>query len=636
MKKLLLLLFLASTFTIANAQVDIFYYEDFSNGMPADYSLYDVDGKSPYYTVFQGADSWIVLPSFADAAISTSYYSPAASSDDWMVTGGIDIPSASVPENKVLASWYGACTNSTYPDGYEVYISTTGNTVADFTTKIFTTANATVAGSTQSYDLSTYAGETIWLAFRNNSYDGDILLIDDILVGEFAPRDVAVVDITNRGYNPVGNVSLKTEVYNAGHETIASLELNYTIDNGTVVTATVSGLNIKPFTTGIVTHPTPWTADGGLHEVGMSVSMINAGDDANPANNDFNLETSIYESANTVSRKVMTETYTSSTCPPCQPGNANLHNILNGLTPAEYPVVLKWQQNFPGVGDPYCTDETVTRRDVYGINSIPDTRVDGNYWFGNTNNITKNNIVGGSSRAGLVEFDATYSVDEATQTVHIQGKLTPKTPTLYGTRLMMVIKEKKTTKNKKDNGETEFLDVVKKVINGLDGVDVGGLAIDEEFPFDVTYEFMGDYRLPVDGQAVNRIKHDVEHSVEDFNDLSVSLWLEYPRDEYVLNAADAELETVSTDAPVALSSFQIFPNPVSDQLQVNLELSENLDCSLMLYSSDGKAALPVFNGTLTQGSHKIGAAVGDLAAGTYFLHLRSAAGLSIQTVQINR
>ena len=238
--------------------------------------------------------------------------------------------------------------------------------------------------------------ESIWIAFRNNSNDGDILMIDDILVGEFAPRDISAVDITNRGYNPVGNLPLKLEVFNVGHETITTAEVNYTIDGGTTVTATAMGLNIKPFTSGVITHPTPWAADGGLHEVEMSVSLINGGDDANPANNDINLETSIYEAANTVARKVITETYTSSTCAPCQPGNAKLHGILNGLTAAEYPVVLKWQQNFPGTGDPYCTDETVTRRDVYGINSIPDTRVDGDYWFGNTNNITKNNIVGGS------------------------------------------------------------------------------------------------------------------------------------------------------------------------------------------------------------------------------------------------
>lgn len=636
MKKLLLLFVLVSTFTIAKAQVEVFYYEGFSGGMPADYTLYDLDAKVPAITFFQGQSNWIVNTAFAEAAISTSWFSPAGIANDWMVTSGIDVPTASVPENKILVSWFGACTNSTYPDGYEVYISTAGTAVADFTTKIFSTANATVAGSTQSYDLSTFAGETIYLAFRNNSNDGELLLIDDILVGEFAPRDVIALDITNRGYSPEGNVSLKMEVFNAGHENITSVELNYSVDAGTIVTGTASGLNIKPFTMGVVTHPTAWSADGGLHLIDMSVSMVNGDTDADNIDNDTNRDLSIYKAANTVDRKVMTETYTSSTCPPCLPGNTKLHGILNNLTLEEYPVVLKWQQNFPGVGDPYCTDETVFRRDVYAINSIPDTRVDGDFWFGNTNNITKNNIVGGTSRPGLVEIDAVYSVDEATKTVSIKGKFTPKTPTLVGTRLMAVIKEKKTTLNKKDNGELEFSDIVKKVINGLDGVDVGGLAVDEEYAFDITYTFNGNYRLPVDGQSVNRINHDIEHSVEDFSDLAVSLWLEYPRDEFVLNAADAEVETVSTDSPVQLSSFDIFPNPTSDEFQVSLELTESLDCSLMLYSSDGKAAMSVYNGTLAPGTHKMGAVVRDLAAGTYFLHLRSAAGLSIQTVQINR
>ncbi|MEZ5032015.1 MAG: choice-of-anchor J domain-containing protein [Saprospiraceae bacterium] len=636
MKRLLPLFLLVFSMITLQAQISVIYYEDFSNGMPADYSLYDQDGKAPFYTVFQGADAWIVLPTFADAAISTSYYSPAAASDDWMVTGKIDIPMASDPANKILASWFAFCTSSAYPDGYEVYISTTGNTVADFSTKIYNTANATTAGASQSYDLSAYEGQSVWLAFRNNSFDGDILAIDDILVGEFAPRDASIVDITNRGYNPEGNLNLTAQVFNVGHENITSMEVNYSIDGGAMVTATVNGLNIKPFSSGTVTHSTPWDATAGLHEVEMSVSMVNAGEDANPANNDVNLATSIFSSSNTVGRHVMTETFTSSTCAPCQPGNANLHNILNGLTEEEYPVVLKWQQNFPGTGDPYCTDETVLRRDVYGVNAIPDTRVDGDYWFGNTNGITKNNIVNAASRPGLADITATYMIDEENQTVSIKGKLTPKSPTLFGTRLMMAIKETETTKNKKSNGETEFLDVVKKLVNGLEGVDVGGLAVDEEYPFDVTYTFEGDYRLPVDGQAVNRINHAIEHSVEDFANLAVSLWLEYPRDEYVLNAADADLETVSTDEPVSLTKFGIYPNPVADEFQVTLDLTDNLDCNLMLYTSDGKAALPVFNGTLAPGTHQIGAVVRDLPAGTYFLHLRSAQGLSIQTVQINR
>ena len=158
----------------------------------------------------------------------------------------------------------------------------------------------------------------------------------------------------------------------------------------------------------------------------------------------------------------------------------------------------------------------------------------------------------------------------------------------------------------------------------------------KSYPFDMTYEF----RATIVFQWMDKsLTGSITISSTPLK-ISVTfpflLWLEYPRDEYVLNAADAELETVSTDAPIALSNFHIFPNPTSDEFQVSLELTESLDCSLMLYSSDGKAALPVFNGTLTQGTHQIGAVVRDLAAGTYFLHLRSASGLSIQTVQINR
>lgn len=77
-----------------------------------------------------------------------------------------------------------------------------------------------------------------------------------------------------------------------------------------------------------------------------------------------------------ITRKLLHENFTSSTCPPCKPGNETLHGVLNN-----YPDLwteLNYHFYFPGTGDPYYTTECATRSTYYGgINAIPATLVDG-------------------------------------------------------------------------------------------------------------------------------------------------------------------------------------------------------------------------------------------------------------------
>lgn len=102
-------------------------------------------------------------------------------------------------------------------------------------------------------------------------------------------------------------------------------------------------------------------------------------------------------SANAGDRKVLVERYTSSTCGPCASQNPNLDGFLSSANPDKV-TSISYHMNWPAPGnDPmYLANpsDNTTRRNVYGVNSIP------NWWFDG-----QINLIGGSLAACQSAFD---------------------------------------------------------------------------------------------------------------------------------------------------------------------------------------------------------------------------------------
>ena len=130
-------------------------------------------------------------------------------------------PRIAVAGDAVLSWWYRVA-NSMYPaDHYSVYISTAGNTAADFlaTTPVYeytpTSENYPI-WSQVALDLSAYAGDTIYIAFRHHNCFGQYaLLLDDVKVETFvSPWSVAdtvpwntTFDTPDTGWTFIGRVN---------------------------------------------------------------------------------------------------------------------------------------------------------------------------------------------------------------------------------------------------------------------------------------------------------------------------------------------------------------------------------------------------------------------------------------------
>ena len=154
---------------------DVLFACDFQETADADlFVTYDRDGLTPSSAMltlgFQTGTPWIFT--FRDSYTSTNYYAgstssynPAGQADDWLVTRD----AIAVPES-----------------GYVL-----GNQPENFTeAPVFTieeeesglTTNADGEWVEHTVSLDDYAGQNIWIAFVNDSYDKNVLLLDDISV----------------------------------------------------------------------------------------------------------------------------------------------------------------------------------------------------------------------------------------------------------------------------------------------------------------------------------------------------------------------------------------------------------------------------------------------------------------------
>src|SRR5690606_30463948 len=105
-------------------------------------------------------------------------------------------------------------------------------------------------------------------------------------------------------------------------------------------------------------------------------------------------------------------------------------------------------------------------------------------------------------------------------------------------------------------------------------------------------------------------------------------------DLFVLNAVDATLTSVSTTSPVEITQFSVFPNPATSECMLDVNLVEALPCQITLVNAEGKEVANIFNGTLTEGLNRLPVNISYLSAGSYFVHLRSASGITIRNLEV--
>lgn len=597
-----------------------YYFEDFNKPTPpSDITTYDIDGLKPVYNNWNNAP-WVLY--LMDEAtkdydmISTSYYNPAGQADDWLIT-----PKITIGEDAYL-SWEA---NSWYPgrqDGYEVRVSTTGADVADFDKVLFSTPAENVDPTLRFVDLSA-AGikdQDIYIAFRNNSYDKYVLSIDNIAVYKPDTYDVQMLSITLPKYMPVPGspYTINGTFRNMGTETITNFTLLYTDNGGEPVECQITDVNIPLHTTFDFSHSIDWTTDQvGEHNIKVWVSKINGNNDQFPGNDALSGVVLAYDVEKTFKRYPMIECFTSATCPPCNPGNIVVENILK-KHPGDY-VIAKYQMNWPGNGDIYFNTDGNMRRNYYAIDGVPTMFVDGMLGI-NSNVFTDQMFLDAQSSPAFLKLEANYSVTD--KTVNINASILSKIAISKNDMVLhCAILEGTTYKNVATNGETEFHNVEKAMVPSGAGTPIKPLAADEKQEFSLTYTFPEN------------------NTVEEFDDLFVAVFLQNRTTKEIYNATFAVKEATGVYDKNSSGSgiVRVFPNPATQMLNLDyLVNTSSANVKLMVYNLNGELVLENNLGAKSEGIYSQPVNISKLTSGDYLLELHIDAETFINKLSVVR
>ena len=223
----------------------------------------------------------------SNAIASTSWYDPAGTANDWLIS-----PTIPVSGTSPTLYWSAKAQDAAYPDGYKVMLAPNGgNTIADFTVTLFSTNSETSSWSNRYADLTPYIGQNVRIAFVNQSTDMYIILIDDIKVEEtFTTPPISYCGplyfglsffgITIDGDEPITSVNFaginntSSEVTGVGnsHEFFTSQSANVTA--GQTYTMTIQGNTGGPYDSNIVAF-FDWNQNGILNDPGEVYQFTN-------------------------------------------------------------------------------------------------------------------------------------------------------------------------------------------------------------------------------------------------------------------------------------------------------------------------------------------------------------------------
>ena len=550
---------------------------------------------------------WGLAAPGANDLIVTKTFGTAPNRQHWIMFSSFGIPG-----NTCWTYWAMALEESTN----KIYIVDQRNSCTGATFSLGVQVNSTTAYAVNgSPNVAALAG-TDASAADNKYYE--------FIPGTQPANNLVATSLNIADYLVLGQApfTVAATYLNGGSNAVTSATLNYKVNNGATVSAAASGVNIASAATGTLTHPTTWTpAATGTYSLKFWTSNPNGQADAAPQNDTVTKQVIVVGSI--AVRKPLIEVFSSSTCAPCAPANTTFKTLMDAQPAGDYNYI-KYQMSWPGTGDPYYTAEAGSKRTLYGVNSVPNAQIDGG-WNGHAGQITQATLNTFKGKPAFVNLSGFYTVDAATQKVDMQIDMTPLVSTSKSLSLQVAIYEKSTTQNVKSNGETVFYTVMKKMVPDANGTVLNGLAANVAQSKTLSYTFNGAYTLPANASAP--VNHATAHTVEDFTDLGVMVWIQDMATKEIYQSANLTSSGVSVEENT-LNAFSVAPNPA--QNTVAFQFGDRTQGSFRVLNTLGQV---VFAGNLN-GENTATLNVTDWKNGLYVVEFTNGTEQSSQRFQV--
>lgn len=323
-----------------------------------------------------------------------------------------------------------------------------------------------------------------------NWYVDDIEVLNPLLLdGAMASIDIPPLF--------VGKQAVKGDFSNLGQTAITSADVSYQAGEGEIFTTQLTGLNVVTGGSASFECADSLDVPAGLYDLKVWISNLNGGTgDDNPAND--TMVKSISVPTQLIYYRPFFEEFTSSTCAPCASFNNSVLNPFIAQHEGDITLV-KYQMNWPGSGDPYYTAEGGVRRTYYGVNAVPDMYIDGKKVAASSAGVNG----GFNATFGTMTYVNIVSQHEIQgNNVIIDANIEPYA-NYPDCKVHMAIVEHVTTQNVATNGETEFHNVMMKMVPDASGTSanlVSGQPLNLKFNMDMSatnVEEMDDLLLAI-------------------------------------------------------------------------------------------------------------------------------------------
>ena len=358
-----------------------------------------------------------------------------------------------------------------------------------------------------------------------------------------------------------GDIEIEGKFSNKGVNTIVSIDINWSINNGTINTQSFTGLSIATHDTYDFTHDVNWDASVLLSTNDLKVWLSNPNGitDEVPENDTVSMNIFILDEV--AEKRVLIEHFTNASCPPCASQNPALDALLNsGINPWQASHIA-YHTSWPGTDPMYdfnlANDLKNARVSYYGVGGVPNAVLSGNKYQGSPSSVTQDMIDADWARPGL--FNITADLTYANDSVYVDVELTSLADFSAGEIVVhaILVEDLEYSSAPGTNGEKEFPDVMRYMFPDVNGTDIG---------------------LPTFEQVINlSFKHKMDSEVSEEMELLVFVQNNESKDIYgVYELID------NTTAPVV--SFNVTDG--AESISVDVGLLVNFDISVRYISGE--------------------------------------------------
>lgn len=599
---LFLTVFMIMTFPLVSLSQTIILSEDFESGVfPSTWSQYTLssDGGWNYGDSATLSSQYYRIPEHGNFLSTNADACQCNKSSDYVITPYLDLSSFATIFMNFNAYFEG---DKNWGQGAEFYAEKATVEISIDSGETWTVIDSLKGQRYQWADyelnLSAFKGySSVLIAFHYDDntdlsgYSGFGCAIDNVLIYEPVERDMSLVSLDNSQYSLSGNNTFYGKTRNIGASPVYSFDLNYAVNSGMPVTATISGDTILPFDYYNFTHAVPYNAIAGIDTIKFWISNVNGlGGDMISANDSAEKVISFVSAF--VQRKILVEEFTSANCTGCSAVNA----VINPLLDSNASKIA--QIRYHGLDDImylYNTLDNDIRTSYYDIDAFPDVIADG---LNSLN--TQQNIDSLYNIPSFFNLQLSASFDDSL--IYLDITSTSNADVISGNCILYValVEDLQFQDPPGLNGETVFPKVLRKMFPNAGGISIGTPVLNQSDHFSFT--------------CLNDTLFNAEN-------LYAVAFLQDKHSKIVYQSAISKVVPTDTTGYAASDEnflILIYPQPASDILTIGPALSDYGFHVLLITDISGKT---VFVKSLDN-DNSISIDVSAFSQGYYLLSLQ--------------